>query len=396
MKGKTLWFRANAVLVGLCLLGAAAAAHAATQLVSSHNGAIPVTAGGNGGSTGPVITPDGRFVVFTSTANNLIIGQNGLLTSQVYLYDRLSNTTSLVSVNTNGTGGGNGHSSQGQVSANGRYVVFLSDASDLVAGDANGLMDIFERDLVAGTTSLISVATNGGSGNARSYYPVMTPDGRNVAFISQASNLVPGDNNGGDDVFVRDTISGTTTLVTIGATGATIGAVSMDQPGITPDGRYVTFFSDAAGMVAGNSAYTPQVFERDMVAGNTTWLSTNLPQSSGYGSIYPLASDNGRYVSFEYLGPGGLPNFQIFRFDTTTQSNTLITNNGLHPAPYVPASAFNGYSIPFPDADTYAPRMTSDGRRMVYMSSDRNIHVWDAQTSNNVVVTLDLSNNPTS
>ena len=115
----------------------------------------------------------------------------------------------LVSGNLSGTGGGNGNSMLGQVSTNGQFVVFQSDASNLVPNDTNGVTDIFVRDLVAGTTTLVSVSTNGGPANGASTDPVMTPDGRYVAFISSASNLVPGDTNGIPDVFVRDLVAGT-------------------------------------------------------------------------------------------------------------------------------------------------------------------------------------------
>ena len=381
------------------LVHAQAATAAPPQLVSARSPVFGASTGGNGSSADPVMTPDGRFIIFTSSANNLASGENGLLRSDVFLYDRLSNTTTLVSVNLTNTGGGNGHSSGDCVSTNGRYVVFESDASDLVPNDTNGLTDIFERDLVAGTTTLISVATNGGSGNGISLYPVMTPDGRYVAFLSLAANLVPGDANGIEDVFVRDTVNGTTTLASVGAaprTGDT-STYFMDTPAITPDGRYVTFFSSALGLVPGFVYYTPEIYTRDLTAGVTIWPSSNLQQGGlYYGSMYPSPSGDGRYVTFQYLGPPSFAGFQIYRYDSTTQTTNLISSSGLRPGVYSPAQQFGSYSVPQPDFDTYAPRMTPDGRYTVYLNNDDNLHRWDSQTSNDIVVTLDLSTNPAS
>ena len=136
----------------------------------------------------------------------------------VFLRDRASNTTTLVSVNLTGTGGGNGDSLPFGISTNGQFALFESAASDLVANDTNNAQDIFVRDLVNGTTTLVSVNTSGSSGNGESRDPVMTPDGRYVAFASAANDLVAGDNNGIPDIFVRDLQSNTTTLVSVGAT----------------------------------------------------------------------------------------------------------------------------------------------------------------------------------
>ena len=187
------------------------------QLLSARNPSVPLPAGGDDNSAAPSLSPDGRFVVFTSAANDLVPGGNSFYSLNVFLRDRTSNTTVLVSGNLSGTGGGNGNSMLGQVSTNGQFVVFQSDASNLVPNDTNGVTDIFVRDLVAGTTTLVSVSTNGGPANGASTDPVMTPDGRYVAFISSASNLVPGDTNGIPDVFVRDLVAGTNCLVSVGA-----------------------------------------------------------------------------------------------------------------------------------------------------------------------------------
>lgn len=392
--------------VAFLLIQTESAPAAGVQLVSAHNPGVQQPKGGNGSSAEPILTPDGRFVLFTSSANNLVPGQNNLLRSDVYLFDRLSSNMSLVSVSLTNLGGGNGHSLADAVSTNGRYVLFESDASDLVANDTNGFTDVFERDLVAGTTMLISVATNGGSGSGRSFYPVMTPDGRYVAFLSTSSNLVAGYTNGCEGVFVRDTINGTTTLASVGAVTANdkspyySWATMMDTPAITPDGRYVAFFSFANGLTAGNTNYPADVYLRDLSQNTTTWVSSNMVHYGssgypGYESIYPVISDDDRCLFFLYAGPPSYPQFQIFRFDTSVQSITLVNPNGGYPT-YGWNPMYGGFPAPQPDADAWAPRLTPDGRYAVYLSTNYNIHIWDSQTTNDVLVSVDQSGNPVS
>ncbi len=181
------------------------------QLVSVRDPAQEPPAGGSGDSLGPILSPDGRYVLFASAANNLVLTSNDTPLAalspaklNVFLRDRTNATTTLASVNLAGTGGGNGDSLPSAVSSDGRYALFESSASDLVPGDTNNASDGFVRDLVSGTTLLVSVSTSGGVGNGESRNPAMTPDGRYVAFVSAASNLVSGDANGIADVFVHD------------------------------------------------------------------------------------------------------------------------------------------------------------------------------------------------
>ena len=194
------------------------------QLASGLDPAQPAPAGGGGDSWAPIISVEGRFVLFASTANNLSLNSNNTAIPSrfpanlnVFLRDRTNQTTTLVSVNLSGSAGGNGDSLPVDLSADGRYALFESNASDLVPGDTNQAADIFLRDLSSNSTLLVSISTNGGVGNGTSRSPAITPDGRFVAFVSAANNLVPDDTNGIPDVFVRDLLAGTTTLVSVGA-----------------------------------------------------------------------------------------------------------------------------------------------------------------------------------
>jgi Tol biopolymer transport system component len=351
------------------------------QVLSARNPAVPLPAGANDNSAAPVLSSNGRFVVFTSAANDLIPGGSRQPFLNVYLRDRNLDTTVLVSVRAGGTGGGNGHSTPGQASAYGRYVVFQSEASDLVPGDTNGVSDIFLRDTYTSTTRLISVAANGGFASGASTDPVMTPDGTCVAFISAATNLVAGDTNGIADVFVRDLITQTTWLVSVNARlPANPTNPIVATPVITPDGRCVAFFSSAMNLVPAVPAASPgEVYVRDRVAGTTAWASTNaaaiVSATLGLANVpayHPRLSDDGRYVAFK--AGATLPNGAavILVYDTTTGTTAVANTNGV------------GWYLSYDDC--YGPEMTPDGRYLALVQhegslnpTNSSVHVWDTQ-----------------
>jgi Tol biopolymer transport system component len=281
------------------------------------------------------ISSDGRYIAFTSGRDNLATNDTNN-TQDVFLLDRQTGTTTLVS--TTGTASGNNRSFNPVVSADGRYVAFDSNASNLVANDSNGtLQDVFVRDLVTGTTTLVSTTgTSSGnnqstsSGNNQSSSPVVSADGRYVAFISQASNLVANDSNGTQDVFVRDLVTGTTTLVS--TTGTTSGNIRSVSPVVSADGRYVAFTSLASNLVANDSNNTEDVFVRDLVTGTTTLVSTTGTASGNRSSDNPVVSADGRYVAFtsyaSNLATGDYNGTQdVFGFALNAPA-TLLWRNG--------------------------------------------------------------------
>lgn len=366
-------------------------------LVSARNPSVPLPAGGDDNSIVSSVSPNGRFVVFTSAANDLAPGGNNFYSLNVFLRDRTSQTTTLISGNSNGTGGGNGDSMFGQVSANGRYVVFQSDASDLVPGDTNGASDIFLRDTYTGTTRLISVAMDGGFANEASTDPVVTPDGTCVAFISSASNLVPNDTNGIPDVFVRDLITQTTWLVSVGALlpSGSLNPI-MATPVITPDGRYVAFFSLATNLVRGVPGTSAgEMYLRDRVTGTMTWASTNAAaivsttlDLSNAPAYHPRLSDDGRYVAFKAGSISQTGAVVILEYDSTTSTTTVINTNGI------------GWYTDL--NDDYGPAMTPDGRFIgfamhegAFDSGYSSVHVWDTQSATDTLVSDDGSGVPT-
>src|SRR5258705_2849575 len=248
---------------------------------------------------GMSISSDGRYVSFSSTASNVVPGDtNG--TWDVFVRDRLTGSTTRVSV---GPGGaqGNDISSNGSMSADGRYVAFLSLATNLVSGDTNGRTDVFVRDVQTGTTAIASVSSAGVLSNGTSTWLSISANGRYVVFSSNATNLVAGDTNGRYDVFVRDLVTGTTTMASVSSAGAQGNGDSgtAPSPAISSDGRIVVFASDAGNLVTGDVNGTSDVFVHDMQTGATTQISVSSAgvQGNDFSSV-PSMSPDGRYIAF--------------------------------------------------------------------------------------------------
>ena len=296
-----------------------------TMLISATSSGVI----GNSVSTSPVISADGRYLAFMSSASNLTAGDtNGA--RDIFVRDLIAGTTRLVGA-TSGAGSGNGSSSLPVISANGRYVAFLSNANDLVAGDANGTQDVFVRDLVTETTHLVSATDSGASGDSSSSSPAISAAGRYVAFLSSASNLVANDANGKQDVLVRDLVAGTTTLVSTTSSGGS-GDSSSSSPVISADGRFVAFLSSASNLVANDANATQDAFVRDLVAGTTTLVSAASSGASGNCESYsPVLSADGRHIAFESYASDLVANDangairDVFVRDLSTGVTTLMS-----------------------------------------------------------------------
>ncbi len=251
---------------------------------------------GNGHSYGPSLSADGRYVAFGSYASNLVSGDTNEV-ADIFVHDRQTGQTTRVSVASDGTQG-NGRSINSSISADGRYVAFASEASNLVNGDSNGQSDIFVHDRQLGQTTRISVASNGAQGNSYSDSPSLSADGRYVAFWSLASNLVSGDTNGWYDIFVRDRQTGQTTRVSVASDG-TQGNNNAYDASLSADGRYVAFRSEASNLVSGDTNGCYDVFVHDRQTGQTTRVSVASDGTQGNGRSYgPSLSADGRYVAF--------------------------------------------------------------------------------------------------
>lgn len=223
----------------------------------------------------PSISPDGRWIVFSSFATNLVSGDTNSH-SDVFLYDRSTGVMERESVDSSGVQG-NGNCGGPQITADASLVAFTSVANNLVAGDKNRMSDVFVRDRAAGTTVRVNTDSSGVEANSYSFGPALSADGRFVAFSSIAWNLIPGDKNGAWDVFVRDLSTGVVERVSVDSAGGE-GKGQSGQfwpPLISADGRFVVFNSDAPNLVSGDTNDFTDVFVRDRSAGTTIRATVN-------------------------------------------------------------------------------------------------------------------------
>jgi Tol biopolymer transport system component len=237
-------------------------------------------------------------VAFESQADNLVAG-DGNGTADVFVHDRQTGTTTRVSLHTDGTEG-NGESHSPSISGDGRYIAYESFADNLVAGDGNSFWDIFVHDLQTGITTRVSLHSDGTTeGDGPSFDPSISSDGRYVAFESDADNLVVSDNGLYYDVYVHDRQTGTTTRVSKDLAGIQGNGHSY-SPSISADGRYVAFESFANNLVVGDGNVTADVFVHDRQTGATTRVSVDLDGVEGNGnSNNPSISADGSFVTFQ-------------------------------------------------------------------------------------------------
>jgi Tol biopolymer transport system component len=254
---------------------------------------------GTGRSYGAVLTPGGRTVAFLSNANDLVADDDNDA-FDVFLRDLNAGTTTLVSVGRDGIGGGRSDSWGPMVSPNGRYVVFSSAARNLVAGDRNQASDVFLRDLRQGTTTLVSCSRNGKrTANGPSVALGVSANGRYVLFTSQADNAAAGDRNDAADLFVRDLRDAVTKIVSVNANGRTANGPS-SAGSLSADGRFVLFASKATNLLAPAASGVGDVFRRDVVDGITILASVAATSSSGGNGLSdsPLLTPDARYGLF--------------------------------------------------------------------------------------------------
>ena len=247
----------------------------------------------NGHSSSPDISADGRYVVFSSAADNLVPGDTNRA-ADIFAYDRETRTTEMISVTETGALA-NDASGEPGISANGRWVVFSSIATNLVAGDTNGQLDVFLHDRQTERATLVSEAVGGGSGNMMSMGPSISADGRWVAFTSYASNLVPpvdehtgadtADTNERGDIFVYDRLGGVTHRISLTSEGEQSNDNS-GWSGISADGQWVVFWSLADNLVPGAGR---GIYVHDRSTGTTHWIADGQA---------PTISPDGRWIGF--------------------------------------------------------------------------------------------------
>jgi Tol biopolymer transport system component len=303
------------------------------RVISAADAAIPVGIGSNS-SSDLALSANARYLAFTSRAEN-VLGVAGFGRQAVRL-DLQTNTRTLVSEVSPGAmvpfpldvSAGPFDIS---ISGNGNRVAFVSRSSLLVDDDMNGLLDVFVRDIQAGITRRISVASDGSEANGDSTAAVISADGASVVFESTADNLVGGDSNGSKDIFVHRLSSGVTERVSVSTQGVASDEISTSAD-ISFDGRYVVFQSRGNLLDDGNADFSrSQIWLRDLQLGSTELISTDadgLP--GGASSILPSISANGRWIAFRsaaILDPAfpTLPDAVIYLHDRQTGNNTMIS-----------------------------------------------------------------------
>lgn len=422
----------------------------------------------SGGSENSAVSADGRFVAFASSASNLVAGDtNGAW--DVFVRDTCLNapgdctpSTQRVSLASDGSQGdaGSGWTPDAPelsvaISGNGRYVAFISAATNLVSGHTNAWEDVFVRDTCLGegaacvpNTTLASVAVDGAAASSRCAHVTISRSGRFVAFISYASNLVNGDTNGALDVFVRDTCAGgaagcapATSRVTVGDAGneadrdslhpsfsgderyvvfgsvannlvagdtngsfdvfrhdtcfgAAAGCVARTErvsltnaglqsmgggffPHLSLTGRFVSFVSEASDLVAGDTNTVDDLFLRDTCLGaaagcanSTTRLSVSDSGAQTGGMWMPTLSDSARFAAFASSDGGFVPNDSNANWDVFVRDTCIGTTSGCTPGTRRLSVAFDGAEG---NGQSITPAVTADGRFVSFSSSSSNL-----------------------
>jgi hypothetical protein len=281
-------------------------------------------------ATGPsylaAISADGLWVAFESDAANLVAGDtNGM--RDVFLRDLAGGTTLRVSVSSAGAQA-DGASTRAAVSGDGSRVAFQSDATNLVRGDTNGLTDVFLWERASGGIVRVSMDSNGAQGDSASTGASIAADGNTVLFQSSATNLVPGDTNGMADVFVHERVSGLTLRVSVGPAGVQGDNASAlrGSSQISSDGRWVTFESFASNLVAGDTNGANDCFVHDRWTGTTTRVDVTTAGAQAGGALGPSLSADGRFVVFESNSSTLVPG------DNNNYTDVFLRDRGTQPA----------------------------------------------------------------
>lgn len=340
----------------------------------------------NRSSEAPSLSHTGRYVAFTTSATNLAIkgDRNGV--ADVFVYDRNEGRTNRASLRSD-LREGNGASYDPSISGNGRFVAFTSTADNLaIKGDNNGDADVFVHDRTTLKTNRVSISSKLNEGNASSFSPSISGDGRVVTFASYATNLVRRDTNRRADIFVYNRSTRKTIRVSIASDGTQANGES-SAPMISPDGGFVTFHSNASNLVDNDTNNMTDVFVHDLSSGETTRVSRGMANSEPNGeSFIPAISDGGRYIAYQSwasnLVPGdtnGTPNqyqgIDVFRYDRQTGQTIRVSVSD-------EGEQANGPSND-PGDD---PSISADGRFVCFASAASNLVEDDTNGAYDVFV----------
>jgi len=322
----------------------------------------------NGNCAVPTISAGGRYVAFVSFATNLHPAA-GRLSRQVFVKDMLSGAVLLASTDTSGLIAVNG-AEDASISSRGREVAFTSWSDDLAVGDTNGTFDVFIKVIENDRIRLASVSTGGTQANGSSRNPTISPDGDRVAFISYGDNLVPGDNNGDRNLFVHDFHANTTVMVDVDANGLPADSLAQAESAMNWGGRFVAFTAHD-GLVAGDTNQHEDILLRDLQAGVTTVLSVTSQGIPADGdSRHPSMSPDGRFIAFvsdaTNLDPSAPAGWDAYVHDRQTGETRRVS------IPEIPGTIGGGVSerSPAVSADGQVVAFNADGSGL--LADDRN------------------------
>jgi Tol biopolymer transport system component len=315
-----------------------------------------------GSSVNPSMTPDGRYIAFETFADDVAPGDENA-NEDIVVRDMVTGSTELASLTSDEsqTVGANQWSTTPSISEDGRYVAFLSVATDLAPGDFADTTDVFVRDRQAGTTDIVSLTSTGEfSQGGENFGPAsISADGRFVAYYSRATNLVPNDSNDTTDVFLRDRLLQTTTRASVGPGGVQADGGS-GQPALAANGKFLAFQSGATNLLASPTDDSlSDVYVRDLTAGTNELASITTTGTDAASSAFPAMSHSGRYVVFQSLAPTLVPSdtnlandvFVRDVLDNTTRRVSVSTGgaegNGSSGGRSVSAISSNGQHVAF-------------------------------------------------
>ncbi|MCP4965416.1 MAG: hypothetical protein GY926_09290 [bacterium] len=331
----------------------------------------------------PAVSADGGTVVYQSYATNLVPEYTSGHYSQIYAYDVASGTTTRVSITSDGGEARGGSSSDPAISADGATIVYESRATNLVADDTNGDHDIYAYDVSTGTTTRVSVASDGTQANDDSDYAAISADGSMIVYESAATNLVADDTNGFQDVFAYDVGTGATTLVSVAGDGTQADSPS-NYPAVSGDGGTIVYSSGGSNLAAGDTNAASDIFAHDVATGSTTRISVDSDGTQANDSSYVVSiSGDGDTVAFlsdaSNLVSGDTNHvFDIFVYDVTTATTIRVS------------VASDGTQA---NDKSYHPEVSDDGSTVVYSSPAANLVPGD--TDGRDIFSFDIASGTT-
>ncbi len=321
-----------ALLLGTQVVTASAADHRLTRISKAWDGSQT-----DGGSANPVISADGRYILFNSSASNLIKGglpKEDYPHNKLYLYDQETGKTELESVTADGSPA-NYDSQGGTISEDGRFIAFVSNATNNIAGYSGSEFQVYLRDRKTGKNYFVSGPLDGSLPSEDSNSPSISGSGRFVAFESFSTNLLQADTDDDPDIYVRDMVKNKLYLASVSSNGVK-GDIDSFYPSISSDGRYVAFASVATNLVPGDTNKAVDIFVHDLMTGKTERVSvSSRGKQANAGSNFPVISGNGRYVGFissaDNLVPGdtnGLEDVFVHDRQTGKTERVSVSSSG--------------------------------------------------------------------